>query len=220
MAPATPAVPHLQPLPELAPEWENAALLIIDVQRDVLDPDGSLPIAGTTAVLPKLRELGAHWRSAGRPVVHVMRIYRPDGSNADLCRRTMVRERPVLAPASEGVELIDDLLPGAVEYDWGRLLEAEPLSVGESEWLMYKPRWSAFQRTGLEGLLDRQGVSTVVVAGCNFPNCPRSTLYDATARDLRTVFVADATSGTYPQGIAELAGIGVNVVDTATCLAS
>lgn len=220
MAADTPAVPLLQSLPELRPEWENAALLIIDVQRDVLDPDGSLPIAGTTAVLPQLHELSERWRSTERPVVHVMRIYRPDGSNADLCRRTMVRERAVLAPASSGVELITDLLPGEVRYDWERLLKADPLSIGENEWLMYKPRWSAFQQTGLGGLLDDLGVSTVVIAGCNYPNCPRSTLYDATARDLRTVFVADATSGVYARGIHELTNIGVNVVDTATCLAA
>jgi nicotinamidase-related amidase len=219
MATAPIAIPHLQTLPELAPEWDDAALLIIDVQRDVLDPDGALPIAGTTAVLPKLAALGAHWRATGRPIIHVMRIYRPDGSNADLCRQTLVRRKPVLAPATDGVELVPDLLPDGVGYDWERLLEAEPLPVDEREWLMYKPRWSAFQGTGLGGLLETLGVSTVVVAGCNFPNCPRATLYDATARDLRTVLVADATSGAYDRGLAELANIGVNVVETTTCLA-
>lgn len=214
-------IPHLQPLPELKPEWAQAALVVIDVQRDALDPDGELPIAGTTAVVPKLESLVAHWRDTGRPIVHVMRIYHADGSNADLCRRTLVRERgAVLSPDTPGVEVVPSLLPRALDYDWDRLLEGEPIELGEREWLMYKPRWSAFQRTGLRALLDENGAATVAICGCNYPNCPRSTVYDATAQDFRTVFVADATSGVYERGMAELTNIGVNVVDTATCLAN
>jgi nicotinamidase-related amidase len=216
---ATPVIPSLQWLPELLPEWERAALLTIDVQRDALD-DGTLPVAGTTAVIPNLEALVTHWRETGRPIVHVMRIYKPDGSNVDLCRRTLVGERCVLAPGTPGVEVVDSLLPRPLDYDWDRLLSAEPVPLGEREWIMYKPRWSAFQRTGLGDLLANEGVTTVVVAGCNFPNCPRSTVYDATARDFRTVFVADATSGVYEQGIRELSNIGVNVVDAQTCVAS
>lgn len=214
-------IPYLQPLHELKPEWKRAVLTIIDVQRDSLDPDGALPIPGTTAVLPKLELLVAHWRKTGRPIVHVMRIYKADGSNVDLCRRALVRERgAVLSPDTPGVEVVPSLLPEAFEYNWDRLLTEKPVKLGEREWIMYKPRWSAFQRTGLRDLLDGQGATTIVVGGCNYPNCPRSTVYDATAQDFRTVFVADATSGVYEQGIGELINIGVNVVDTATCLAN
>ena len=210
---------RLQDLPELQPQWERAALVIIDVQQDVL-PEGTLPVDGTREVLPSLQKLASHWRQTGRPLIHVMRIYQPDGSNVDLCRRTLVGRKQVLAPGTPGVELVADLLGAGVDYDWQRLLTGDPVALTEHEWLMYKPRWSAFQQTGLRGLLDAQHTTTVVVAGCNFPNCPRSTVYDATAQDFRTAFVADATSGTYPQGLAELANIGVNVVDTATCLAN
>src|SRR5207244_4399707 len=145
--------------------------------------DGPLPVEGTKAVIPKLEALVAQWRETRRPIVHVMRIYKPDGSNVDLCRRTLVGERCILAPGTPGVEVVDSLLPRRLDYDWERLLSAEPLQLGEREWIMYKPRWSAFQRTGLGDLLAGEGVTTVVVAGCNFPNCPRSTVYDATARD-------------------------------------
>jgi len=54
-------------------------------------------------------------------------------------------------------------------------------------------------------------VNTVVVCGCNFPNCPRSTIYDASERDFRVVFVPEATSGTYERGVEELANVGVAV---------
>lgn len=79
---------------------------------------------------------------------------------------------------------------------------------------MYKPRWSAFYRTGLKDFLTAQSVDTVVICGCNFPNCPRSTAYEASERDYRLVFVADATSGVYERGIEELENIGVAVQST------
>jgi len=47
------------------------------------------------------------------------------------------------------------------------------------------------------------------VVGCNFPNCPRATIYGASMRDFRTVMITDAVSGVYDQGIKELNGIGV-----------
>lgn len=76
---------------------------------------------------------------------------------------------------------------------------------------MYKPRWSAFYSTELTGLLTERKVNTVVVSGCNFPNCPRATLYDASERDFRVVLVPDATSQTYARGLRELEDIGVSL---------
>jgi nicotinamidase-related amidase len=52
-------------------------------------------------------------------------------------------------------------------------------------------------------------VNTLVFIGCNFPNCPRSTIYDASSRDFRIVAVQDAISGLYDKGLEELHGIGV-----------
>ena len=80
---------------------------------------------------------------------------------------------------------------------------------------MYKPRWSAFYRTGLEDFFTTQSVDTVVICGCNFPNCPRTTAYEASERDYRLVLVSDATSGVYGRGIEELVNIGVAVQNTA-----
>ena len=54
----------------------------------------------------------------------------------------------------------------------------------------------------------------MVVAGCNYPNCPRSTLIDATERDLRTVAVPDALSRWTPAAADELAALGIAVCST------
>lgn len=80
---------------------------------------------------------------------------------------------------------------------------------------MYKRRWGAFYRTELDDFIAARSVDTVVVCGCNYPNCPRTTIYEASERDYRLVFVSDATSGVYERGIEEIEDIGVAVRETA-----
>jgi nicotinamidase-related amidase len=81
--------------------------------------------------------------------------------------------------------------------------------------VLYKPRWSAFYGTQLEALLKAQDVNTLVFAGCNFPNCPRSSIYDASSRDFRLVIATDAISGLYDKGQQELRGIGAALMTAA-----
>jgi len=56
-------------------------------------------------------------------------------------------------------------------------------------------------------------MDTIATAGCNFPNCPRTTLYEASERDIRLVLASDAVSGIYEQGRKELAGVGTHFRD-------
>src|ERR1700736_1020206 len=72
-----------------SPDFTAAGLITIDTQRDVLD-GGLLEIAGTSTALEPMRDLVRAFRAAGRPIVHIVRIYRSDGSNVDLCRRELV----------------------------------------------------------------------------------------------------------------------------------
>ena len=60
-------------------------------------------------------------------------------------------------------------------------------------------------------MLRTARVDTVVVAGCNLPNCPRATLFDASERDYRTVLVADATSQVTAGRLADLELIGTRL---------
>jgi nicotinamidase-related amidase len=77
---------------------------------------------------------------------------------------------------------------------------------------MYKPRWGAFYGTRLEEHLRAIGTTTLVFAGCNFPNCPRTSIYEASERDFRVVLAEDAVSGLYDQGRLELRDIGVQLM--------
>ncbi len=205
----------------VAPDFTRAALVTIDTQQDTLDGQ-PFEVPGTSAALPEMRRLAAAFRAAGRPIVHVVRLYRPDGSNVDLCRRRAVADgaRLVLA-GSPGAELASDLVPAsAPRLDTELLLAGGIQRVGPGEAIIYKPRWGAFFQTPLEAHLRALGVSTLVFAGCNFPNCPRTSIYEASERDFRLVLVEDAVSGLYERGKDELRGIGVALMNAAELTAS
>jgi nicotinamidase-related amidase len=194
--------------PNVAPELHRAALLVVDVQVDFLD-GGSSTIPGTSAVVPTVARLVEGFRRGGRPVAHVVRLY--DGEDVDLPRRTLVSSgAPVVRPGTAGSQIAPALRPpDAAPLDAPLLLSGQPQPLGPAEWALWKPRWGAFHRTRLDDHLRALGVNTVVVAGCNFPNCPRATLVEASERDYRTVLASDAVSGLLPLHLAEAEGIGV-----------
>jgi nicotinamidase-related amidase len=202
--------------PYTTPDFASAALITIDTQRDVLD-GAPLEIAGTSAALPAMRLLAQAFRNAQRPIVHVVRIYRADASNVDPCRRAAVeRGLSLLAEGAEGSELAAELLPDPQQrLDSGLLLAGGVQQLGEHEVAIYKPRWGAFYDTPLESLLRERGITTLVFCGCNFPNCPRTSIYEASERDFRVVLARDALSGLYERGERELAAIGVRLMEAA-----
>jgi nicotinamidase-related amidase len=141
----------------------------------------------------------------------MLRLYKSDGSNVDLCRRSAVEQgAAIVRPGSAGAELAPPLLPGpGVSLDADLLLSGVTQLLGPKEWGMYKPRWGAFFQTSLEQHLRALGVTSIAFAGCNFPNCPRASIYEASERDFRIVLVADAISGLYDRAQEEMRGIGL-----------
>lgn len=185
------------------------ALLTIDVQEDF-----ARLISGTRECVPEMQRALAAFRRRGLPIVHVVRLYLADGSNADLCRRESFRNGAgLVTPGSDGAELVPGLVPDpSARLDTGLLLNGGFQQLGKNEWAMYKPRWDAFHSTPLEGHLRKLGVTTVAVVGCNFPNCPRATIYGASMRDFQVAIFPEAISGIYEKGLAELANIGVSTM--------
>ncbi|WP_156685773.1 cysteine hydrolase family protein [Mycobacterium sp. Marseille-P9652] len=197
----------------LSPEWERSALLVIDVQVEFAS--GAMVVPGTADRLPQLARLISAYRLAGRPIVHVVRLYVPGGDDVDLVRRAEIRAgKEIVAPGSDGSQIPAALLPGAERLIPDRLIAGSMQEIGPSEHVMFKPRWSAFYRTALDDHLREQSVTTVVVAGCNLPNCPRATLFDASERDYRTVLVQDATSQVTAERLHDLTLIGVTLTET------
>ena len=193
------------------PDLERSALLTIDVQRDFTIPGAVAEIPGTNERVPNIGRILYAYRQRALPIVHAVRLYLADGTNADLCRKEIVEEgKSIVRPGTLGAELVEPLKRDAdVLLDANRLLEGKLQMLADNEWAMYKPRWDAFYGTPLEKHLRDLAVSAVVVVGCNFPNCPRATIYGASMRDFRAVLIADAVSGVYEQGLLDLNRIGV-----------
>ncbi|HEX9998970.1 MAG TPA: cysteine hydrolase [Actinoplanes sp.] len=190
-------------------------MISIDMQRDFLS-DGPYALSGTTEVLPNLGKLTAAFRAAGRPIVHVVRLYPADGQDVDRVRRGLVQAGANLVrPGTPGRLLAPGLGPTEDELDDEALLRGEPQLLGPKEYALYKPRWGAFYRTKLDELLAGHGVDTLVFAGCNLPNCPRSSIIEAHERDYRVVLVTDAVSQANDQGFREIAGLGTVLCTTA-----
>lgn len=197
------------------PEWSNSALVTIDTQCDTLD-EQPFEIPGTSAILPRMRALLQAYRNARKPIIHIVRIYKSDGANVDLCRKELVERGAALVLAgSSGCQLAPELLPHiGIEIDVDLLLSGGIQTIESREVLIYKPRWGAFYNTPLDQHLREEHISTLVFSGCNFPNCPRTSIYEASERDFRVVLVEDAISGLYDQGRLEMRNIEVKLFST------
>ncbi|MBI5519815.1 MAG: cysteine hydrolase [Desulfovibrio sp.] len=178
------------------------ALAIIDMQNDFVLPGAPACVAGAQATLPVLRRLLAHARTEGWRVFHVARAHRADGSDAELFRREAFRQgRGICVTGTPGAEIVPELapLPG--------------------ETVLRKTRFSAFHATEFEVLLRRQGITTLVIGGTQYPNCVRGTAVDAMARDFEVVVVTDACSAQTPEvaaaNIADMLNMGIACADFA-----
>jgi len=195
-----------------APHLGSAALLTIDVQREFIK-EGSEGREEKLAVVPVISRAAAMFRKQGLPVIHIVRIYLPDGSNADLCRREEIESGgSLLQPGSEEVQLVEDILPEkGIRLDEEKLMLGQVQKIGRDEYILYKPRFGAFYGTSLEGFLRRElQRDTLVFGGFNFPNCPRSTIYEASERDFRIVALKRGISHIYGKGMEELENIHVS----------
>jgi len=200
----------------IEPNWDAVALVTIDMQHDFVAPMGSCFVSGTELIQPMLHELVTAFRQSSKHIFHAIRLYVGDGSNAERCRReTLQAGAAIVRPGTSGANLVDGCgLPSRV--DVSDMIQNQWKHADQMEWIFYKPRWSAFFHTELEFRLRSLNIDTIIVAGCNFPNCPSATLFDATSRDFRVVLASDAVSKISDEGIQWCKGIGVITLPTLT----
>lgn len=199
------------------PDFTKCAVITIDTQNDFSLPGAVAEIKGTNEVIPQMMSILDASRKNSIPIIHVIRIYKEDGSNVDICRRELIESGvEIVRPGSIGADLVQSIKPSnAEELHYQDLLNGTIQQIGNSEWALYKPRWGAFYQTNLENFLRDKEVDTVIFIGCNFPNCPRTSIYEASERDFKVVMVEDAISGVYSKGIDEIKNIGVKVYTSA-----
>lgn len=184
---------------------ERAALLVIDLERGFIDESSPLCIRGAAATLPACGQAIAYAREAGVPVFFIHRVYRANGSDVEACRYPgwQAGGKP-LAPGSTG--------PGSVETP-------PEVTPQEGDYVVLKPRFSAFFHTELDLILRRLGVDTVLLAGTTTPNCIRSTFYDALSLDYDAVVLSDCTSSVTPAvqqaNLADMQRVGGRIMTAA-----
>ena len=173
----------------------KAALVIIDMQRDFVEPGGFGAALGNDvsllqAAIEPTRALLDAWRRKGWPVVHTRESHVPDLSDCPPAKRE--RGNPALR--------IGDLGP------MGRLLvRGEPgcqivaeLAPVAGEIVIDKPGKGAFYATPLQGDLRRLGVTQLVFAGVTTEVCVQSTMREANDRGYECLIVEEATASYFP----------------------
>jgi nicotinamidase-related amidase len=197
------------------PDPSRMALLTIDIQRE-FQPGGPSGREENAQTIPAAARLAKAFRKAAKPLIHIVRIYLPDASNVDLCRRSRILSgNPLLLPGSLSSQIAAQLLPDpSILLDHRLLLSGAIQNIGPSEYIIYKPRFGAFFGTPLMEHLETLGVDTLAVTGSNYPNCPRATIYEACDRDYRVIAVTDGISLLDEAGKRELEAIGVNCLSS------
>ncbi|MCX7376152.1 MAG: cysteine hydrolase [Alphaproteobacteria bacterium] len=174
----------------------EAALLIIDMQRDFLEPGGFGAALGNDvgqlrrAIAP-LRHLLAAWRAAGLPVIHTREGHRPDLS--DLPESKRVRGRGAMTIGDRGP--MGRIL---VRGEPGHAIIPELAPLG-GEPVVDKPGKGAFYATDLGAILAHRGIRQLVVAGVTTEVCVHTTVREANDRGLDCLVLADGCASYFPE---------------------
>lgn len=175
---------------------DDTALLLIDMQRDFLEPGGFGESLGNDvsllarAVQPAARLL--HWaRARGMLVVHTRESHRPDLSDCPPAKRLR----------GEPSKRIGD--PGPM----GRILiRGEPgnaivsaLAPVDGEVQVDKPGKGAFHATQLERVLSARGIRRLILGGVTTEVCVQTTMREANDRGYDCLLVDEATESYFPE---------------------
>ncbi len=174
----------------------STALVLIDMQRDFIEPGGFGETLGNdvsllAAIVPATQAVLTAWRQAGGLVVHTREAHRPDLSDCPPAKR--LRGNPTLRIGDEG--------------PMGRILVAgEPgnqiidaLAPIAGEWVIDKPGKGAFYATGLHELLQASGITHLVFGGVTTEVCVQTSMREANDRGYDCLLLEDCTESYFPQ---------------------
>ena len=173
-----------------------AALLIIDMQRDFLEPGGFGAALGNdvarlrTAIAPTERVLRA-CRAAGVMVVHTREGHRPDLSDLAPAKRTRGKLATGIGDAGPMGRIL-------VRGEPGHDIIAE-LAPACGEPVVDKPGKGAFYATDLEAMLRGRGVRQLLVCGVTTEVCVNTTVREANDRGFDCLVLEDCTGSYFPE---------------------
>lgn len=175
---------------------DHAALIIIDMQRDFVEPGGfgetlGNKVALLQAIIPATARLLAAFRAARLPVIHTRECHRPDLSDCPPAKRE--RGKPSLRigdPGPMGRILISGE-PGA-----DIIPELYPV---EGEIVLDKPGKGAFYATPLGELLSERNIRQLIFGGVTTEVCVQTTMREANDRGFEGLLATDATESYFPE---------------------
>lgn len=173
----------------------HTALVIIDMQRDFVEPGGFGETLGNDvsrlqAIVPTVQRVLRAWRAAGGRVLHTREAHAADLSDCPPAKRE--RGSPSLR--------IGDVGP------MGRVLVAgEPgnqivpaLAPEPGEWVVDKPGKGMFCATAVDALLRGHGISHLVFMGVTTEVCVQTSMREANDRGYTCLVVEDGTESYFP----------------------
>lgn len=187
------ALPYDYALPD---DITALALVIIDMQRDFLEPGGFGDALGNDvtrlqAIVPALQELLATFRALGLLVIHTQECHQSDLSDCPPSKQQR--------GGKEGLKIGDDGPMGRI------LIMGEPgnaiipeLAPIDSELVITKPGKGAFFNTPLEDRLEDKGITHLLFTGVTTEVCVQSTMREANDRGYECLMVEDCTESYFP----------------------
>ncbi|MEM9781169.1 MAG: isochorismatase family cysteine hydrolase [Pseudomonadota bacterium] len=186
---------HAEPSP-ISFRAADTALIVIDMQRDFLEPGGFGETLGNDvgllqAAVGPCRTAMAAARAAGMTVIHTREGHRADLSDAPPTK--ILRGAPsmrigdrgpmgrILVRGEPGHAIVDALAPAADEI------------------VIDKPGKGAFHQTDLDQILKNGGIDTLIVAGVTTEVCVHTTIREANDRGYRCIALADACASYFPE---------------------
>ena len=174
----------------------TAALVVIDMQRDFLEPGGFGEALGNDVsllarVVEPLQDVLAAARALGMLVVHTREGHRPD--LADCPPAKLRRGDGELRIGSQGANG-RILVRGERGHDIIDALAPEP-----GEVVLDKPGKGAFYATDLELLLRNRGIESLIVTGVTTEVCVNTTVREANDRGFECLVLEDCCGSYFPE---------------------
>ena len=174
---------------------KHTALVIIDMQRDFIEPGGFGETLGNNvgllaAIVPTVKRVLDAWRKAGGTVVHTRESHAPDLSDCPPAKR--LRGAPKLRIGDVGAmgRILIQGQPG------NQIIDA--LAPLDGEIVIDKPGKGAFYATPLQAMLTANGITHLVVMGVTTEVCVQTTMREANDRGYDCLLVEDGTESYFP----------------------
>lgn len=172
------------------------ALVVIDMQRDFLEPGGFGAALGNNVALlrptiPVVRQLLETFRARQLPIFHTVEGHQPDLSDCPPAKLRRGHSALRIGDAGPNGRILVLGEPGN-----NIIPELAPLA---GETVLTKPGKGAFCRTDLESTLVQRGITHLLITGVTTEVCVQTTMREANDRGFECLLIEDATESYFPR---------------------